>query len=1376
MQPQAHASEDKSDTRAGAMRLPGVGGSVQKERGDFASSAFTGSASFSLPLHLPQGPGETPALGIQYQTRAGNGPLGVGWSLGGAAIERDTTFGIPSYQRDSQGRFTDSFVFGGTRLIPAGQADGRYAYRLEKDGGYTSVSYTDRSLSVGGISFAGGWVVRTSGGETLYFVNDPCSVVQPVVAAPGGESCETQPLSPKIARWLLRFSRDAAGNLTEYRYHLVHRQLVLRSVSYGPNNVEFVAFDKPRLDLAVSNRYGFATRQSALIAEAKVYRKAALYSRYCFVYRQPMSAGSALLYSPDCKPKDSVSLYAPGARLLNTVTFLERVLSFGQPGRYGQAAEHFPEVAFGYSPWFSGDVTGTRRQAIFEVRDFKQALWTGRGYGNELLDLNHDGLPDIVNIGTDQMKYVLNAGQMVGQAVGSGRLEPLRGLPFTPRLREHNHQLADMDGDGLADYVIIEGARLRYFSGQKGMAAKPGGFARQEVTVMLGRPWTDRLFRDGKARLVDLNADGYADLLTVQGRSGVTVSFNQGGSGFGPATVKPATSGHSRYLSEGYLHHQNATELRDLNGDGLIDVLQVGQSGVRVFYNTGTGDEANVPLFDILDGQREDVAGGHYLAVRGTVRADKAWFLDANGDGLEDFVYVNPNNTRQVQVHLNLGQGDFGADPSYTLQIASGRLAGADGLFLRVADVDGDGQKEVVFKSGSEVLMLDLNRTGASDQLIKSGLLTRVRYETGKQIDLQYALSTDEYERDKAQSSSLLGAGAGRQPLPFPVVVVKRIVVTQGEKAPAVSAKTQEFLYHNGYYDAARRQFAGFGEVTTIEYGDASQGGILTRQRFHSGADDDGGFGKQGLVKEMATYELSDPIYQQTEVATEQFVDSAFVHSLSHYAVQQTEPKLSAFPLSRSEHQYQVMTRAGGELYVCPSWQQELRYSDDGQAFAGKLVETACDEWGNVAERQVTGLSSEGGQGVLVKRELYSYEQVAQELSQQHIFDRPSLQTVTDGQGRRLKQSKHLYYANGLEKTRQQWIEADRYAPLSYEYTAQGRVKQITDAKGHVTRYGYDPAGVDLLWERNALGHEQQAFYDCSGGIDDEFGQQKMACAVSGEMVKHIDANGVITLLQWDALGRLVRRVSSAKDDIRYRYVVGRDGEWNRTEVQTRTDASGQVFHQAYFYNSLGEKVAQVTEAAGQNSRVQSYTQYNRRGLAHRVYVPYWGGASVSQLVSQGLLPQPKGKSFVKTYDALGRLVSSRYPTDTAQGAIGSGDKGLVSREFYGYQPQQVTKTVVYTSQYGLSGQHLRSVQTTETLDALGQVVGWTNALGATTRYGRDVLGRLTWLKDAKGHTRRVELERSGPEGPADQPERRQLELYLRPDRTAGGGGDCRSG
>lgn len=78
----------------------------------------TGAYSTSIPIRVPTHRGLEPNLALVYNSLAGNGPVGVGWSIAGfPVIERQgADGGTPQFNA------TDSFRLGGEDLHPCGSS------------------------------------------------------------------------------------------------------------------------------------------------------------------------------------------------------------------------------------------------------------------------------------------------------------------------------------------------------------------------------------------------------------------------------------------------------------------------------------------------------------------------------------------------------------------------------------------------------------------------------------------------------------------------------------------------------------------------------------------------------------------------------------------------------------------------------------------------------------------------------------------------------------------------------------------------------------------------------------------------------------------------------------------------------------------------------------------------------------------------------------------------------------------------------------------------------------------------------------------------------------------------------------------------------
>src|SRR3954470_1868629 len=100
-----------------ALALPKGGGAIRGIGEKFAANPVTGTGSMSVPIATSPGrSGFGPQLSLSYDSGAGNGPFGFGWSLSLPSITRKTDKGLPQYFD-----FIDSDVFilsGAEDLVP----------------------------------------------------------------------------------------------------------------------------------------------------------------------------------------------------------------------------------------------------------------------------------------------------------------------------------------------------------------------------------------------------------------------------------------------------------------------------------------------------------------------------------------------------------------------------------------------------------------------------------------------------------------------------------------------------------------------------------------------------------------------------------------------------------------------------------------------------------------------------------------------------------------------------------------------------------------------------------------------------------------------------------------------------------------------------------------------------------------------------------------------------------------------------------------------------------------------------------------------------------------------------------------------------------
>src|SRR5207248_5931947 len=109
-----------------SISLPKGGGAIRGIGEKFAANPVTGTGSMTVPIATSPGrSGFGPQLSLSYDSGAGNGPFGFGWSLSLPSITRKTDKGLPRYL-DGQDQEPDSDVFvlsGAEDLVPVFKQD-----------------------------------------------------------------------------------------------------------------------------------------------------------------------------------------------------------------------------------------------------------------------------------------------------------------------------------------------------------------------------------------------------------------------------------------------------------------------------------------------------------------------------------------------------------------------------------------------------------------------------------------------------------------------------------------------------------------------------------------------------------------------------------------------------------------------------------------------------------------------------------------------------------------------------------------------------------------------------------------------------------------------------------------------------------------------------------------------------------------------------------------------------------------------------------------------------------------------------------------------------------------------------------------------------
>ncbi|QBS44349.1 SpvB/TcaC N-terminal domain-containing protein [Nocardia sp. CS682] len=751
-----------------SLSLPKAGGAIRGMGEKFATNPVTGTAGVTVPVPLTPGRAEmTPQLNLGYDSGAGNGPFGLGWSMDVPSISRKTDKGLPRYLDE-----IDVFQLSGAEdLVPAVFPARR------SESGFDVVAYRPRTEGL--YSRIERWCDRNSG-DTHWRVTSTANVTS--VFGRNGAARIADPADPgRVFQWLLEETADDRGNLVRYEYKPEDRAGVdlgapcernrdtvvnryLKRVRYGnstPGQSDFcfeVVLDYGEHDAAAPTPDGvapwkvrrdpFSTRRSGF--EVRTYRlcdRILMFHRIAELAAEPVLVSATNLgYLPD-----------PAATKLTEATQAGYLRVDG-----GYVRNDLPPLSFEYTE-------RTVSRAIHPLTTADGAAPPRLDDGYRWIDLDGEGLPGILAEEGGAWYYRANRGG--GSVAASRAVDP---LPVGASLAS-GRQLLDLAGDGtqaLADFA--------------GVAA---GFHRR--TAVGG--WTDFAvfgslpvvsWADPNLRFVDLSGDGLADVLLTESE-GFTWHPSAGFAGFGEAsrTSNADTEEHGPRLV--FADPEQSVYLADMTGDGLTDLVRIRNGEIAYWPNLGYGrfgpkvPMAGAPVFDNPD--RFD-----QRRIR---------LADLDGSAPTDLIYLGPD---RISLWFNESGNSWSAAEAITgfgvPDVASTTtvtdLLGKGTACLVVAEPRPDFDPQVRY--------LDLMAAG------KPHLLSAVDNNRGLRTTISYESSTTYYLADQAANDPW----ATR--LPFPVQVVSA-VWTRDEIADTTLVAT--YRYRHGYYDGVEREFRGFGYV-----------------------------------------------------------------------------------------------------------------------------------------------------------------------------------------------------------------------------------------------------------------------------------------------------------------------------------------------------------------------------------------------------------------------------------------------------------------------------------------------------------------------------------------------------------------------------------
>ena len=882
-------ADQGSDERAGpagqlpTISLPRGGGAIRGMGEKFAANPVKGTGSMSVPiLTSPGRSGFGPQLSLSYDSGAGNGPFGFGWSVSLPSITRKTDQGLPRY---FDGEESDVFTLSGAEdLVPTlvQSAQGEWVReelpRRTVDGlEYDVRRYRPRVEGL--FALIERWTNATDAADVFWR-----SISKDNLTTWYGKTAESRIADPADARrifsWLICQSHDDKGNVVVYGYRSEDSALVLEDASgnstakasernrtprsrsaqrylkrvrYGNRDPYFptlsdnapwpVPEDAQAVDgsnawhFEVVVDYGEHARDAPTPNDTGVWpvrpdtfssyragfevRSYRICQRVLMFHHFPGEAGverNCLVRSTDFTYSDEVD---PGDARNPVYTFLRSVNVNGyrrNDGGYDRRA--MPPVEFGYSePVVQDQVEEVDPRYLANL----PVGLDGRAY--RWTDLHGVGVPGILSEQADAWFYADNTSPLPermpdGSEVVRARFGELSAVALKPNVSlRGGAEIMDLAGDGRPDVVVLRGSVPGLYEHDEAEGWEPF------------RPFTSRLNRDlqdPNVKFVDLDGDGHTDVLITEDDAFVWHQ-SLAEAGFGPsrrvAQALDEEEGPRLVLAD----RTQSIYLADLSGDGLTDLVRIRNGEVCYWPNLGHGrfgakvtmDRA--PWFDQPD-------QFDHKRIR---------LADIDGSGTTDIIYLHRGGVR-----LYFNQSGNGWSEPHLLNV----FPRVDDLVSIVpTDLLGNGTACLVWSSP---LPGDTRRPMRYVALMgdrKPHLLVHTTNSLGAETRIEYAPSTRFYVQDKLAGRPWITR------LPYPVHVVERVVTYDHVSRSRFVTRN---AYHHGYFDADEREFRGFGmveqwdseEFAALAGGDLPAENIAaasqvppvhTKTWFHTGAPSD---------------------------------------------------------------------------------------------------------------------------------------------------------------------------------------------------------------------------------------------------------------------------------------------------------------------------------------------------------------------------------------------------------------------------------------------------------------------------------------------------------------------------------------------------------
>jgi RHS repeat-associated protein len=1263
-----------------------------------------GNANYAIPIAVAPGTaGMQPELTLAYSSRGPNGPVGVGWAVGGlSAITRcpktlvpDGEFGSINYDSD------DQFCLDGARLIAITGTYGadETEYRTEIDQFARIISH---DTAGSGPAY---FTVETKAGRIIEYGNSGDSRIE----AEGRTD---------VRVWAVNKIEDTVGNYMtiEYEEESDHTDFRPALMEYSMNtaasqttpfaSVEFVYESRPdvigKLYQAESELSGAKVR----LANIRSWNGSELVRDYELVYDNAGKAGASRLVSvtekaeneefppllftwagedsvPDFESatvsvelpeltdwEDFIPVFGDFNGDAKTDLFLqartattESAMLFATIDGNGDTSLEFDE-----SLEFSDD--WAHEQSSSSATDDLRQIVTG--------DFNADGIADLGILHFDwvssdsffdgiqwidferyDLSFIVHHTEIDDDSIILNAKTPLL-LAESEVYEPTNIHTADFNGDGRTDFIfeiIFSGTTDDVY-----LATTSGTF---------GSPLAEEV---SVHQIGDFNGDGQADVVAFD--SGVGVQFWDG-TGF--------SSGVWSNQSPWY------QEIADFNGDGITDYMAYGAGSLNVFFGKGDGLIGDGSYSATPDVTMSGFGTGGPIVTIG----------DWNGDGRADF---------SDDGELYISTGDV--DTSTSTEFFEPLNITMNGDFRMAGDFNGDSVGDFWVKSTGSPVEHTIYLTAADDgdeSVYTSDVIVAFTDSLGVVSEVEYMPMSDPEVYSRAASEF----PADEYPI-WTIQTARLLVERVNTEDGAGQMRSVTYDYKHAQTDLARRAGQLYGEIRITD----ERASIVQTTKYRQD------FPFVGMPTEMRREYDNGGTLVQLSVTQYEYPDN----DGSDPAVETHDGVYFPHARRQTTRSYELTRDGGGAI--------------DGSALVA-ITETLTpdedfDDFGNLEQVVANVYNDEGA--------LTNQTPVATSTTV-NVFDidEPNwligqlvcqTETVPEGQTTR-KTVSGFTYATGTGLVTSEVIEpisgmltnclstaTDENVALSttFEYDLFGNRTDIyvddhEQAEGGSLPVRHTQITFGELNEQyevvadngrfpvivtNAEGHTERRRYD----------------GRFGTMTRLKGPNDLVTRWNYDGFGRLTSeiRADGTRSDL-YRAFCSASSPCPEIDdvikvMSLETGAPASVV--------ISDKFGRETHSATvgfDGTPVITSTLYDNHGRVASIEKPYLHGAR----------PEPELLTEF-TYDELGRVITEKAP----------GESLGTRTEYLSFGTVSIgSSSIEYRA--GLDVTNEKGQTTSRYVDALGRMVASVDAADIGTAYGHDAHGNVTSIEVNGDSTTKIE-------------------------------------